>query len=159
MSDVEQNRGHHFNWEVWGFMVELVKSLYPFHWLALSPDKVWCCILKKAQVTSNKYWLRLIIKILLTIFKSSGSIQERTTTAAPTTPTTTAAPTTTTEDSEERRQREREQSREDECKVRPKDCVRSPVDCFANPQDELCDLVYGSYSESFGTWQLTVLKH
>merc|ERR1711973_713528 len=76
----------------------------------------------------------------------SGSIQERTTTAAPTTPTTTAAPTTTTEDSEERRQREREQSREDECKVRPKDCVRSPVDCFANPQDELCDLVYGSYS-------------
>ena len=31
MSDVEQNRGHYFNWEVWGFMVELVKSLYPFH--------------------------------------------------------------------------------------------------------------------------------
>ena len=31
MSDVEQNRGHHLIGKVWGFMVALVKSLYPFH--------------------------------------------------------------------------------------------------------------------------------
>ena len=72
------------------------------------------CILKKAQVTSNKFWLRLIIKILLTIFKSSGSIQERTTTAAPTTPK---------EDPEERRRRLCKLRQESECRFRPFDCA------------------------------------
>ena len=37
----EANAAHDWIWEVLGYMLVLIKSLYPFFGLTLSPDKVW----------------------------------------------------------------------------------------------------------------------
>ena len=61
---VEQNSAHHnMTREVLGYMLVPRKSLYPFFWLNLSPDKVW-----------HKNSCILLIKVVLVAYLLTASL-------------------------------------------------------------------------------------